>query len=94
MLVDQYFNDSTGEGDEGDTDARGPWNEGGAWQIVEVAELKHGVENLESANGEAWGAQKSSGPVRPSPKPEDQPEAKQIYAGPDFYAGPHFNTFF
>jgi hypothetical protein len=23
-LVDQYFNDSTGEGDEGETDARGP----------------------------------------------------------------------
>jgi Mn-containing catalase len=27
VLVDQYFNDSTGEGDEGETDARGPWNE-------------------------------------------------------------------
>ncbi len=28
-LVDQYFNDSTG-----DTDARGPWNEGGKWEYV------------------------------------------------------------
>src|SRR5580700_501191 len=28
-LVDEYFNDSTGVGDEGETDARGPWNEGG-----------------------------------------------------------------
>ena len=27
-LVDQYFNDSTGEGDQGEIDARGPWNEG------------------------------------------------------------------
>src|SRR5215813_11301861 len=27
-LVDQYFNDSTGEGDDGEIDARGPWNEG------------------------------------------------------------------
>jgi Mn-containing catalase len=27
-LVDQFFNDSTGEGDHGEIDARGPWNEG------------------------------------------------------------------
>ncbi len=27
-LVDQYFNDSTGAGDDGEIDARGPWNEG------------------------------------------------------------------
>jgi Mn-containing catalase len=33
-LVDQYFNDSTGEGDAGQ-DMRGPWNEGKAWQYVE-----------------------------------------------------------
>ena len=33
-LVDQYFNDSTGTGDKGDRDARGPWNEGGSWQLV------------------------------------------------------------
>jgi Mn-containing catalase len=25
-VVDQFFNDSTGRGDNGDTDARGPWN--------------------------------------------------------------------
>ncbi len=35
-LVDQYFNDSTGEGDEGEFDALGPWNEGGAWQRVDA----------------------------------------------------------
>jgi len=33
-LVDQYFNDSTGTGDRGETDARGPWNEGGDWKMV------------------------------------------------------------
>lgn len=27
-LVDQYFNESTGTGDDGEIDARGPWNEG------------------------------------------------------------------
>src|ERR1700722_11956252 len=34
VLVDQYFNDSTGVGDEGETDARGPWNKGGDWKLV------------------------------------------------------------
>ena len=34
-LVDQFFNDSTGEGDYGEVDARGPWNEGGEWEFVE-----------------------------------------------------------
>ena len=24
-IVDEYFNDSTGDGDEGDTDMPGPW---------------------------------------------------------------------
>jgi Mn-containing catalase len=33
-LVDQYFNDSTGIGDKGEPDARGPWNEGGDWELV------------------------------------------------------------
>jgi Mn-containing catalase len=34
-LVDQFFNDSTGEGDHGEVDARGPWNEGEPWEYVE-----------------------------------------------------------
>ena len=33
-LVDQYFNDSTGEGEAGQ-DMRGPWNEGDGWQLVD-----------------------------------------------------------
>ena len=35
-LVNQFFNDSTGEGDQGEIDARGPWNEGDAWEFVEA----------------------------------------------------------
>jgi len=35
-VVDQFFNDSTGVGDRGETDARGPWNEGGTWELVEA----------------------------------------------------------
>jgi Mn-containing catalase len=39
-LVDQYFNDSTGTGDRGEIDARGPWNEGGDWQMVDAPALQ------------------------------------------------------
>ena len=35
-LVDQYFNDSTGQGDRGEIDTTGPWNEGGDIEIVEA----------------------------------------------------------
>ena len=34
-LVDQFFNDSTGEGDHGEIDTRGPWNEGEPWEFVQ-----------------------------------------------------------
>ena len=39
-LVDQYFNDSTGTGDDGEIDARGPWNEGEPWEYVESPALQ------------------------------------------------------
>jgi Mn-containing catalase len=35
-LVDQFFNDSTGEGQDGEIDARGPWNQGAEWQFIEA----------------------------------------------------------
>ncbi len=35
-LVNKYFNDSSGQGDEGEADARGPWNQGGEWEYVEA----------------------------------------------------------
>src|SRR6267378_947156 len=35
ILVDQFVNDSTGDGEDGECDARGPWNEGDPWVIVE-----------------------------------------------------------
>ncbi len=35
ILVDQFFNTSTGKGDEGD-DAVGPWNDGGSWERVDA----------------------------------------------------------
>src|SRR3954465_9791029 len=39
-LVNQFFNDSTGSGDEGEIDTRGPWNEGGDWEFVESPALQ------------------------------------------------------
>jgi Mn-containing catalase len=39
-LVNQFFNDSTGSGDEGEMDTRGPWNEGGDWEYVDSPALQ------------------------------------------------------
>ena len=39
-VVNQYFNDSTGEGDLGEIDARGPWNEGDHWQYIDAPAFK------------------------------------------------------
>src|SRR5579871_2633969 len=50
-LVDEYFKDSTGEGDFGETEARGPWNEGDSWKVLRISELKEGVENIEHPSG-------------------------------------------
>jgi Mn-containing catalase len=46
-LVDQFFNDSTGAGDHGEVDARGPWNEGGDWDFVEAPAFSPGSEDEE-----------------------------------------------
>jgi Mn-containing catalase len=35
-LVDQFFNTSTGQGEDGELDARGPWNQGEDLQFVEA----------------------------------------------------------
>jgi Mn-containing catalase len=39
-LVDQFFNTSTGAGEDGEIDARGPWNEGHELQLVEAPAFK------------------------------------------------------
>lgn len=39
-LVNQYFDDSTGMGDRGEPNARGPWNDGGEWELVEAPAFK------------------------------------------------------
>jgi Mn-containing catalase len=71
-LVTQYFNDSTGTGDRGEPDARGPWNEGGDWELVqapafqelqsELAGTRTPAENGSSSNGgtQRGGSQQSA----------------------------------
>jgi Mn-containing catalase len=41
-LVDQFFNDSTGAGDHGEIDTRGPWNEGGDWVFTDSPAIQAG----------------------------------------------------
>jgi Mn-containing catalase len=50
-LVDQFFNDSTGQGEEGEIDARGPWNEGDGWEFVEAPAFQ-AMRPGASANGD------------------------------------------
>ena len=56
-IVDQYFNDSTGVGDRGEPDARGPWNQGGTWEYVEAPAFQQfrsaETGERESSNGGA-----------------------------------------
>jgi len=39
-LVDQFFNDSTGEGQDGEIDVRDVWNQGEAWEFVEAPAIQ------------------------------------------------------
>jgi Mn-containing catalase len=49
--VNKYMDDSTGEGDNGEINARGPWNEGGDWEIVEAPAFKDIQEEVEQGRG-------------------------------------------
>jgi Mn-containing catalase len=51
-LVDQFFNTSTGQGEDGEIDARGPWNQGDDLEIVEAPAFQALAEARTSAGGE------------------------------------------
>ena len=63
-LVNQYFDTSTGLGDRGEPNARGPWNEGGDWELVEapafqeLASVHAGTR--EASNGAAGNGRRRS----------------------------------
>ena len=51
ILVDQFFNDSTGEGEDGEIDVRGPWNEGDTWEFVEAPAFEHLGAAVQESDG-------------------------------------------
>ena len=51
-LVDQFFNTSTGVGEDGEIDARGPWNEGEDLQLVEAPAFQALGQEGEAGAGE------------------------------------------
>jgi Mn-containing catalase len=59
-LVNKYFDDSTGQGDDGETNARGPWNEGNGWIMVESPAFQNlrdrGLNGPMSGSGEEFPA--------------------------------------
>jgi Mn-containing catalase len=57
-IVDQYFNDSTGIGQRGETDERGPWNQGGTWELVEAPAFQ---QYRSPETGERKGTESTSG---------------------------------
>jgi Mn-containing catalase len=51
-LVNQFFNDSTGAGEDGEVDARGPWNQGEDLEFVEAPAFRD-IRNATAAEGPA-----------------------------------------
>jgi Mn-containing catalase len=79
-LVSQYFNDSTGIGDRGEGDARGPWNEGGEWELVEAPafqELQSELAGTRTPSGNGGGEySESSGAARKLVSKKKTPERR------------------
>ncbi len=57
-LVRQYFDDSTGTGDRGEPNARGPWNQGGDWELV-VAPATKQLESVEEGTRQQNGSSRN-----------------------------------
>jgi Mn-containing catalase len=66
-LVDQYFNDSTGEGDHGEIDTRGPWNDGEPWEFVESPAFRD-LNGMDQESPSIYG--ESSDPIESEPLQE------------------------
>jgi Mn-containing catalase len=68
-IVNQFYNDSTGTGDLGEVDTRGPWNEGGDWEFVQSPAMPapngNGHGGAEQGAETAEAALESSIPAEP-----------------------------
>ncbi len=79
-LVNQYFNDSTGIGDRGEPDVRGPWNQGGDWEYVNAPAFQEfESEKAGTRTPIGDGAEGSNGSPRSS-KTAREPKGKQAAA--------------
>jgi Mn-containing catalase len=58
-LVDQFFNDSTGTGEDGEIDARGPWNQGEDLETVESPAFQE-LGDVRSPQGPAVDSRRTS----------------------------------
>jgi len=50
-VVDEFYNDSTGKGDNGDVDARGPWNQGNGWKYVDSPAMTAAIQTANRHRG-------------------------------------------
>jgi Mn-containing catalase len=66
-LVRQYFDDSTGIGDRGEPNARGPWNQGDDVELVEAPAFKD-FASQEQGTRQANGSNGSAAGSRPGPR--------------------------
>jgi Mn-containing catalase len=74
-LVSQFFNDSTGVGDRGESDARGPWNEGGDWELVEAPAFREFKSEL--AGTRVSGGNDVEGSAMPEPSTKKRGNGKK-----------------
>jgi len=63
-LVDEYFNDSTGSGEHGEHDARGPWNQENGWKYVEMSAIESGKPEKEGAEVTKTASKEKTKPAR------------------------------
>jgi Mn-containing catalase len=81
-MVDQYFNSSTGEGDRGEKDLLGPWNDNASVQRVdapafqEFVDSKKGIRTATPINGPELDAPVNEAP-RPAQKDPSRAEVKK-----------------
>jgi Mn-containing catalase len=71
-VVDKFFNDSSGRGDDGDADARGPWNEGDGFEYVEAPAKPIAEGTAEEVATEIQNAVRRRGPTRISSQPRSR----------------------
>lgn len=60
-LVHQYFDDSTGIGDRGEPNVRGPWNQGDGWEVVEAPAFQNLKNEISGARQSASGSRTGDG---------------------------------